>query len=101
VAHARLLVYPSFFASHHKCLLHKGSLLWRPKFLQITEKATPATLSGGIINIHTTQLLSFLEGVGLSCDWKEAAAGRQDMPMEEDEEANLLLSHLIISLRER
>jgi hypothetical protein len=45
--------------------------------------------------------LSFLEGVGLSCDWKEAAAGRQDMPMEEDEEANLLLSHLIISLREK
>jgi hypothetical protein len=62
---------------------------------------TPATLSGGIINIHTTQLLSFLEGVGLSCDWKEAAAGRQDMPMEEEEEANLLLSHLIISLREK
>jgi hypothetical protein len=31
--------------------------------------------------------LSFLEGAGLSCDWKEAAAGRQNMPMEGDEEA--------------
>ena len=31
----------------------------------------------GFLYCTKQKLLSFLEGAGLSCDWKEAAAGRQ------------------------
>jgi hypothetical protein len=38
---------------------------------------TPATLWGECLSCARQKLLSFLEGVGLSRDWREDAAGRQ------------------------